>query len=347
LKLDKDKKIENVMTLNPFDLEQVLEGLFVEFEKAHGLENIVVLVSSLSANNEQIRFIDDYRTIIRNNDWQFDQAHVQCVNRFVENWGAVHKKYIENSFMFYDFFKKDFAPRKRQLADIHDIALGSESSRGSVGKRSTRGLDCLLNSALESMICILDEAGVKDPEEIVDFIGGSVAPQYKSLESEIERDFSSYDEIVRCDLGLEVLSDFDARTRNLCAKMLRSYCRYSIDDFNRKLRQYRLLKDSLKTRRNLASQLEEYYEINNTIVEILKKSSKSCHKAFAAILDFSQALIYINDSLEPKYSFKGWAGLMHYMVFKEGAQGAGNVSIHERSAYMRGRCLIVSGEADV
>lgn len=183
--------------------------------------------------------------------------------------------------------------------------IRSETMRGWVGKRSPSGLDALLNNRAESLEELLqDHFDSEELDELLSAGGVCSDGTFASSETEMQRLFGQYRREYR-DTSLipEALEQFS--NTGVPVIILREFCRYSIEEFNKKLSAFsRTLDVGTKedsSQEWVASKLEKL--AGDTFI--------SATKLFKEI----QVLNYLNLNLEVKYSFKGWAGLMHVVVF--------------------------------
>src|SRR5680860_1125225 len=146
-----------------------------------------------------------------------------------------------------------------------------------------------------------------DAEELDELlsVGGVCSDAiFASSETEMQRLFGQYRR-EHGDTNLTVESLKESSNTDVPVIILREFCRYSIEEFNKKLSAFsRTLDVGTKeesSREWLTSKLEKLS--GDTFI--------SATKLFKEI----QVLNYLNLNLEVKYSFKGWAGLMHVVAF--------------------------------
>lgn len=249
--------------------------------------------------------IKHYQGIIRSNPWYFPILEDVSIDVFLHRWNEVHESYLEVAEEIFSRLLKSQSTGSLVDADLLERVIRSETMRGWVGKRSPSGLDALLNNRAESLEELLqDHFDSEELDELLSVGGVCSDATFASSETEMQRLFGQYRR-ERGDTNLTVESLKESSNADVPVIILREFCRYSIEEFNKKLSAFsRTLDAGTKEESSqewLASKLEKLS--GDTLI--------SATKLFKEI----QVLNYLNLNLEVKYSFKGWAGLMHVVVF--------------------------------
>lgn len=250
--------------------------------------------------------IKHYQGIIRGNSWYFPILQDVSVTNFLNRWDAVHASYLKVAEKVFGHLSKNCSLDSLADANLLEEVIRSETMRGWVGKRSPSGLDALLNSRVEQLEELLQSHFDIDIVDELLVVGGIFEDaSLASAETEMVRLFQQYKhEYGVTQLTPETLVTF--ASKDIPVTLLREFCRCSISEFNKKLsllRSNNLLADSGATNTfgRLMSSLEEIPEADRNRAKMLFEEVR--------------VLNYLNLNLEVKYSFKGWAGLMHGVVF--------------------------------
>lgn len=249
--------------------------------------------------------IKNYQGIIRSNPWYFPVLKDVSVDIFLDRWDKVHASYFELAEEIFGRLSKTQSVDSLVDADLLERVIRSETMRGWVGKRSPSGLDALLDNRAESLEELLqDHFDSEELEELLSDGGVCSDTAFASSETEVQRLFSRYRlEYGDTSLTTETLERFS--NTDVPVIILREFCRYSVEEFNKKLSAFSRTQNvgtkEGPSQERVASKLEKLS--GDTLI--------SATKLFKEI----QVLNYLNLNLEVKYSFKGWAGLMHIAVF--------------------------------
>lgn len=249
--------------------------------------------------------IKHYQGIIRSNPWYFPTLKDVSVDVFLHRWNEVHASYFELAEEIFSRLSKSQSTDSLVDADLLERVIHSETMRGWVGKRSPSGLDALLNNKAELLEELLqDHFDFEELDELLSVGGVCSDITFVSAETEMQRLFGQYRrEHGDTNLTTEALGQFS--NADVPVIILREFCRYSIEEFNKKLSAFSRTLDVCNTETDsqewVASKLEK----------LSGDTFNSAIKLFKEI----QVLNYLNLNLEVKYSFKGWAGLMHVVVF--------------------------------
>lgn len=296
------------------DLADRCDGWRVEFEKRHSLPVIASIIDSTFPNDKIDQSIDNYRQVIRKNPWYFPTLADVDVISFVHRWEEVHSAYFSLAEEIFE----------RVLTNIGSLAepallektIRSETMRGWVGRRSPSGLDALLEQKvdlLEGILLLhLDQDAT---EEILSFGGLYTAdPRLASAEREVVHLFANYHKEIGCDLESGDIYEADKNSAGSVTKLLRGFCRYSIADFNRKYQALlRGSRASLDNIHHVDERVEHGGEESLSVLNALVHNGVKGQ--VQVLLNEIRILNFINLNLEVKHSFKGWAGLMHQLVF--------------------------------
>lgn len=286
----------------------------MEFEKCHSLPIITSVVDSLFPNDKIDQAIDNYRSVIRKNPWYFPTLMDVDIVSFVHRWEEVHSAYFKLAEEIFTHVLTDSG----SLTDpaLLEKTIRSETMRGWVGRRSPSGLDAILEQKVKILEKILLAHLDQDTtEEILSFGGLCTSdPRLTSAEREMVHLFANYHKEVGRDLRMDTISEADGNSAGSVTKLLRGFCRYSITDFNRK---YQALLGCSGVNLEHAHGVDERVERGgeeslhalNTIIDDGVKDQVQI------LLNEVRILNFINLNLEVKHSFKGWAGLMHQLVF--------------------------------
>jgi hypothetical protein len=296
------------------DLADRCDGWRSDFEKRHSLSIITSIVDSTFPNDHIDQAIDNYRAVIRKNSWYFPTLMDVDVISFVHRWEEVHISYFNLAEEIFKYALTD----SKSLADpvLLEKTIRSETMRGWVGRRSPSGLDALLEQKvceLEAILLLHLDQNVT--EDVLSF-GGLYTndPRLTSAECEVIHLFATYHKAIGCNLQRENISEADKNSSGSVTKLLRGFCRYSVADFNRKYQALlRGSRASLEHSRDADERVkrggeESFHALSTLVGDDIKGQVQ-------VLLNEVRILNFINLNLEVKHSFKGWAGLMHQLVF--------------------------------
>ena len=102
----------------------------------------------------------------------------------------------------------------------------------------------------------------------------------------------------------EILTQFTSK--DVPMTLLREFCRCSISEFNKKL--------SLLQSNDLPTVSVDIYALER-LASFLEEIPEDDRNRATTLFEEVRVLNYLNLNLEVKYSFKGWVGLMHVVVF--------------------------------
>ena len=273
-------------------------------EGVYSLEKITHTVSRLPptyTNNA----IATYQNVIRNNEWFFPVLQEDNLALFLARWGEVHAFYFKLAEEIFALLVEGKPVSALAKSSLLAKVIQSETMRGWVGKRSPTGLDAMLTSREAQLRELLTSLDDDDFEDVLFYGGINIGnPALISAEKETINLLAIHHDQVGQELKAEMLGELDNATKAL----LRDYCKYSIADFNQKYLAFCGNQD----RKRLEMTADEAVEIVGQRLAGLTQDERS---QVDLLLDEVKILNHLNLNLEVKYSFKGWAGLMHVLVF--------------------------------
>ncbi|HEX6258912.1 MAG TPA: hypothetical protein VFZ48_05530 [Candidatus Saccharimonadales bacterium] len=203
--------------------------------------------------------------------------------------------------------------------------------RGWVGKRSPSGLDALLEARVERLENWLAPLGEDVVEDVLSYGGVYVgSPSRITAEHEIVELFNAYHHKVGQALTIDMLDALDDAAQLL----LRGYCRYSLATFNAK---YRTLCGGAPRSPRVGMSADQASSLVSSRLRGLTAEDRTLVRT---LLNEVKVLNHLNLNLEVKYSFKGWAGLMHVLVFAACSEATGI----KTDVYAMRNALIKTGE---
>lgn len=290
-------------------LEQKQAKQIIQFENLVGFENIVKFFEE---NEYKNKFVPNYQTLIRGNEWPYSDNFIPTYKGLVKRFEETSLHYVNTAIsLFKSVNNKDID----YLA--FETAVLSEASRGREGKRSKIGLDNQQEILIDELMTILEAAWTPemgDIEEQTNIIVQTVLSGHSSG-AELPENFIKYIELCDEELTFSNLETTDLKSNGLAKKILREFCCYSIEKFNKQLARYRQVYQKLKAKtgiiaakRNAKLKLTE--NIANRIESIGGNTSR-----FSQLIQQIDHLNLLNDNIDVKYSFKSWPGLIHWSVF--------------------------------
>lgn len=273
---------------------------YLEFEAQQSTAAIAQIVKALPAGFIE-GAISRYQGIIRGNPWYFPMLTDVDIPTFLQRWSMVHMMYLT---LAQEIFLR--LTRGESLNDqkLLERVIRSETMRGWVGKRSPSGLDALLEVRTEELETILNRHF--DPCTVDDlFATGGMYPgsQFMTAEKEMIQLFDAYQTSGGGEITIESLTQ--SAITDSGSALLRGLCRYSVTVFN----------DKLLTLKSRKSPVEIPQKTLEWVDEELAKIPEDPRGVVTRLFEEIRVLNYLNLNLEVKYSFKGWAGLMHMAVF--------------------------------
>jgi len=273
---------------------------YLEFEAQQPIATIAQTVEALPTGLVE-GAIGRYQRIIRGNSWYFPILTDVDIPTFLQRWSMVHTMYLT---LAQEIFLR--LVRGESLSDqkLLERVIRSETMRGWVGKRSPSGLDAMLEARTEELEAILSRHFNPDIVNDLFAVGGMYSGlEFMTAEKEMIQLFDAYQTNGGGEITIESLTQ--SAITGSGAALLRGLCRYSVTVFNNKL-------FALKSRKPLA---EVFQKTPEWVDEELAKIPEDIHGIVTRIFEEIRVLNSLNLNLEVKYSFKGWAGLMHTAVF--------------------------------
>lgn len=280
-------------------------------ERRHSLATVVSVVDALSPDHVQ-GAIKRYQCVIRGNSWYFPVLRDVDLSTFLVRWGNVHKAYFELADEIFALLAKGRPIDVLASSSLLTRVIQSETMRGWVGKRSPSGLDALLDTRVSQLESLLEPLGDDAVDEILSYGVYTGNPSRITAEHEIVELFSLYHREVGRELTIDMLDNPSAAA----SLLLRGFCRYSLREFNAK---YRTLCDVMP--RTVRAQSAE--DAHEAIGRQINNLSTDTQARVCTLLEEVRVLNYLNLNLEVKYSFKGWAGLMHILAFTACGEATG------------------------
>ena len=323
--------MDNISVKN---IEHCLEQCAQQFEKSHGLKTITQDIRELEKQFNTLDYITEYRKIIRNNTWSFQKENLSPDRSLLRRWSYSSKFYVQNAIRLYEFITSNI--NGKSFSQIHQDALLSETVRGRDGKSSPIGLDKTQDMYIEQLESLAFSIHGRDEHEIqqcLDTIIGVLAPPYINAENEMYFQFYKYKQSVGRILTPDNLEIYNKDTNGLVSRILRNYCRYSIDNFNKKYDLLDLNREKLEIRKNNLKQLASDREQAVTeIANVLRTTDLLQSIKFVNLSHQINDLNYLNTNVEVKYNFKSWPGFFHHIIFQMGMDSSPADDIHHRQS---------------
>jgi hypothetical protein len=301
-------------------LEHKQEQQILQFENQVGISNIIMFVDS---NEFTQNFVPNYQSLIRSNTWPYSDAFIPTYEGFVKRFEETSFSYVANAIALFDLAqngKVDFV--------AFQTAVLSEAARGREGKRSKIGLDNQQEILIDELMKILaavwtPELG--DMEEKANAIVQTVLSGHSSA-AELPEKFVEYIEICNEEVTQKNLETADLKSGGLVKKLLREFCCYSLEKFNKQLKQYRAVYQKLKAKAGIIiTKRQEKIRLTEQIANRIDAIGGNTQR-FLKLIQEIDHLNFLNDNIDVKYSFKSWPGLIHYTVFANAMQRTGATS---------------------
>jgi hypothetical protein len=292
------------------------------------------LIQFFDKNPYSQEFISSYQKEIRQHikEWPYNDNIPSTFSGFQHRYNESTKKYVENAINLFDFLQNP-NHTKDDLALAYEIVVLSEAMRGREGKRSSIGLDYLQENfliELEKTIDEIHDESLGDKEEIINTIAQTILSGHSSAQ-ELQEKFITYIERNNQELTIENVEEIDVKTNGLCRRILRHFCSYSITKFNKQLKSYQSVYIRLKGKpNNVLDKQDIKISLTAKIADRLQKKGKDINH-FYNLLQNIDTLNFLNDNLDVKFSFKSWAGLIHWTIMAKSIEATCNdISISER-----------------
>ncbi|MDP2089491.1 MAG: hypothetical protein Q8J84_08840 [Flavobacteriaceae bacterium] len=291
-----------------------------QFEHKVGINNIIMFIDS---NKYIHNFVPNYQTLIRNNEWPFSDAFIPTYEGFIKRFEETSLSYVAKAISLFGSVqsgKIDYV--------AFETAVLSEAARGREGKRSKIGLDNQQEILIDELMTLLQAVWTPelgDVEEKANIIVQTVLSGHSSA-AELSEKFVEYIEICNEEVTLTNLEATDLKSGGLVKKLLREFCCYSLEKFNKQLKQYRAVYKKLKAKAGIIAakrqgKIKLTEQIANRIDSIGDNTSR-----FLQLIKQIDHLNFLNDNIDVKYSFKSWPGLIHWTVFANAMKRTGSTS---------------------
>ncbi len=288
------------------NLARECENRYLALETRHPLASITGSIESLPAGFLE-NAIKQYQEIIRGNPWYFSLIPDIDVGAFLTRWNAVHSLYFSLAEEIFLRLAQNGGQQSALVdAKLLERTIRSETMRGWVGKRSPSGLDALLEKRVTELETLLQTHFNPDALDELLAIGGVYdSPEFMSAERQMIQLYEAH-ERTGGELAIEAFAQL--HETEPARVLLRGFCRYSVSEFNKKLRAL------LANRPHGDALIQDGKNQQGVMSELLKIPEQERGIA-TRLFEEVRILNYLNLNLEVRYSFKGWAGLMHMVVF--------------------------------
>lgn len=287
------------------------------FETRVGINNIIAFVDGCEYTQN---FIPNYQSLIRSNAWPYSDAFIPTYEGFVKRFEETSLAYVANAITLFDLAqngKVDFV--------AFQTAVLSEATRGREGKRSKIGLDNQQEILIDELMTLLQSVWspeLGDMEEKANAIVQTVLSGHSSA-AELPEKFVEYIEVCNEEVTEKNLEAADLKSGGLVKKLLREFCCYSLEKFNKQLRQYRAVYQKLKAKAGIiTAKRQEKIKLTEQIANRIDSIGGNTQR-FLKLIQEIDHLNFLNDNIDVKYSFKSWPGLIHYTVFANAMQRTG------------------------
>lgn len=280
-----------------FSALEICERQRLQHEEHIGFDVIIESMARHVAPERVTLGIDSYRTVIRANVWLYPTVvgSIGEVPTFLSVWSDVHTGYFALATEIFDRVRSEGTDALVDPA-LYAAVIASETSRGWVGKRSPIGPDRQIEQRellIETVLA--DHLDASEADTLLTL--GGLLPTTRVLRS-AEQDMTAL--LTTLTLGAAPGETIvDARMR-----MLRDYTKYSVHDLDHKLASF-VAKPASTSVDPAGAMLDD----------LLDRLPHSTRATVVGLLADIRALNFVNLNLEPRFSFKSWAGLMHGLVF--------------------------------
>ncbi len=287
------------------------------FETRVGINNIIAFVDGCEYTQN---FIPNYQSLIRSNAWPYSDAFIPTYEGFVKRFEETSLAYVANAITLFDLAqngKVDFV--------AFQTAVLSEATRGREGKRSKIGLDNQQEILIDELMTLLQSVWTPELgaiEEKANAIVQTVLSGHSSA-TELPEKFVEYIEVCNEEVTEKNLEVADLKSGGLVKKLLREFCCYSLEKFNKQLKQYRAVYQKLKAKAGIiTAKRQEKIKLTEQIANRIDSIGGNTQR-FLKLIQEIDHLNFLNDNIDVKYSFKSWPGLIHYTVFANAMQRTG------------------------
>ncbi|MCD5422749.1 hypothetical protein ACFYRW_22235 [Rhodococcus pyridinivorans] len=280
-----------------FGALEVCEQQRAEYEARMGFDTILDAMARFVAPHRVTTSIDSYRTVIRKNKWLYPTVvgPIGEVPTFMNLWAAVHTDYHTLATQIFD---RVINGDTLALTDpeLYAEVIASETNRGWVGKRSPIGPDRQIEQR-EALVEAALIGHLEDDEVDALLTLGGLLPTSRVLRSAEQDMLAQLSTLV---LGTAGSEETDQARR----RMLRDYTKYSVLDLDEKLAAFVPPRGGGATSSSMLA-----------LDDLLDRLPHRTRATVTVLLSEIRALNFLNLNLEPRFSFKSWAGLMHGLVF--------------------------------
>lgn len=310
----------SIVKLELTSLEVRQQAQILSFENQVGFEEIVRFVDK---NENLMNFIPKYQHIIRNNKWPYSDSLIPSYDGFVKRFEETSLSYVAKAISLFD------AANKRKITYVDfETAVLSEAARGREGKRSKIGLDNQQEILIDELYTLLQSVWTPELgniEEKVNTLVQTILSGHSSA-SELPEKFIEYIEVCNENLTEINLETADIKSGGLVSKLLREFCCYSLQKFNKQLMQYQKVYRKLKAKATVnKKKREEKIKLTEQISNHIEGAGGNSDR-FLKLIHEIDHLNFLNDNIDVKYSFKSWPGLIHYTIFAEAIQRTGETT---------------------
>lgn len=290
------------------------------FETRIGINNIIAFVDGCEYTQ---KFVPNYQSLIRSNAWPYSDAFIPTYEGFVKRFEETSLAYVANAIALFDLVHS----RKVDFVAFQTAVL-SEAARGREGKRSKIGLDNQQEILIDELMTLFQSIWTPelgDMEEKVNVIVQTVLSGHSSA-AELPEKFVEYIEVCNEEVTEKNLEAADLKSGGLVKKLLREFCCYSLNKFNKQLKQYRTVYQKLKAKAGIiTAKRQEKIRLTEQIANRIDAIGGNTQR-FLKLIQEIDHLNFLNDNIDVKYSFKSWPGLIHYAVFANAMQRTGATS---------------------
>lgn len=310
--------MENLQSIKKLVEKQ--EQQILLFEMQVGINDIITFVDGCEYTQS---FISNYQALIRGNAWPYSDAFIPNYTGLIKRFEETSLAYVANAITLFDLAKSgkvDFV--------AFQTAVLSEAARGREGKRSKIGLDNQQEILIDELITLLQSVWTPelgDLDEKANAIVQTVLSGHSSA-AELPEKFIEYIEVCNEEVTQKNLEQADLRSGGLVKKLLREFCCYSLEKFNKQLKQYRAVYQKLKAKSGvIIAKRQEKIRLTEQIANRIDTVGGNT-QSFLKLIEEIDHLNFLNDNIDVKYSFKSWPGLIHYTVFANAMQRTGSAS---------------------
>lgn len=296
-------------------------------EDAFGFGELSSFIDTYYTHAERSNVIDEYRLLIRDNDWHHGSPPQPSHGDFLVESLAVSVEYVSGAFFALDFLS---GRHPITLAEAHRRCWAAESLRGQVGKRSAWGLDARLEARSQALVQLLGAVADQgwDVEEcLYPLCTPTTAPF--CAETMLVEDFATLRRFYPEPPSRGQLRRRGRAAERAARRFLRRHCRWSSVQMEAWYSELESvdedhLRDLRVGRGLVASERTELLSQISTSAD--REASERIKALSSEVLDLNQ----LNLAFDPCFSFKGGTGLLHWGVFATAQRSSPATSIHLR-----------------